>query len=136
MKKTKVVLLFPASKVEEPIIYHLVKDYDLMVNILRATIDPHKQGRMVVELSGEENQISRGINYLERVEVKIEPLAEEIRHLDERCTSCTACVPICPTEALHVNRENWIVSFEAQKCVVCLSCLEVCPSKAMEIYVE
>lgn len=134
MKSIKVVLLFPPSKVEEPIIYHLVKDYDLMVNILRATIDPHKQGRMVVELSGKENHVSRGCNYLERMEVKVEPLAEEIRHLEERCTSCTACVPICPTAALDVDRETWIVKYDAQKCVVCLSCLDVCPYRAMEVY--
>ena len=55
MKKTRVVLSFPPSNVEEPVTYRLIKDYDLVVNILRASIDPGKQGRMVVELSGEES---------------------------------------------------------------------------------
>jgi len=134
--KMKVVFTFPATNVEEPITYHLIKDYDLMVNILRATIDPRKQGRMVVELSGEDSQISRGLNYLERVGVTMEPLAEEVRHLQERCVSCTACVPICPTNALDVDRETWTVSYDAEKCVVCLSCVEVCPYKAVEIFLE
>ena len=134
--KKKIVLSFPPSSVEEPITYHLITDYGLMVNILRATIDPGKQGRMVVELSGSESQLSLGMNYLENKGVQIEPLAEEIRHLEERCTSCTACVPICPTGALDVDRESWIVSYDPEKCVVCLSCVDVCIYHAMEIYLH
>jgi ferredoxin len=133
MKKTKVVLSFPPEMVEEPITYHLIKDYGLMVNILRATIDPGKQGRMVVELSGEESQLSLAFNYLENAGVSLEPLSEEIQHVEERCTSCTACVPICPTGALNVDRESWKVSFEAEKCVLCHSCVDVCIYKAVEV---
>lgn len=136
MKKTRVVLTFPPSTVEEPITYHLITDHGLVVNILRATIDPGKQGRMVVELSGDEGQLARGFTYLESRGVAVESLAEEIRHLEERCTSCTACVPICPTGALDVNRENWLVSYEADQCVACLSCVEVCPYKAVEIFLQ
>ena len=134
MKKQKVVLSFPPEKVEDPITYHLIKDYDLMVSILRATIDPGKQGLMVVELSGANSQLSHGINYLESVGVGVEPLTQEIQHLEERCFSCTACVPICPTSALDVDRESWVVSFNPDKCVVCLSCVDVCVYKAVESY--
>lgn len=134
MKKQKVVLSFPPEKVEDPIIYHLIKDYDLMVSILRATIDPGKQGLMVVELSGANSQLSHGINYLESVGVGVEPLTQEIQHLEERCFSCTACVPICPTSALDVDRESWVVSFNPDKCVVCLSCVDVCVYNAVQSY--
>jgi len=133
MKKTRVVLLFPPSNVEEPITYRLIKDYDLVVNILRASIDPGKQGRMVVELSGEESQLSLAFNYLDKLGVNIEPLSQEIQHLEERCTGCTACVPICPTGALDVNRESWKVSYDPEKCVVCFSCVDVCIYKAVEV---
>jgi ferredoxin len=136
MKKSRVVLTFPPSKVEEPIIYKLITEYGLRVNILRATIDPGKQGRMVVELSGDNSHLSHGLNFLEGSGVGVESLAQEIRHLEERCTSCTACIPICPTEALDVNRESWVVSYDAEKCVACLHCVDVCPYKAMEIYLE
>jgi ferredoxin len=133
MKKTRVVLSFPPSNVEEPITYRLIKDYDLVVNILRASIDPGKQGRMVVELSGEESQLSLAFNYLDKLGVNIEPLSQEIQHLEERCTGCTACVPICPTGALDVNRESWKVSYDPEKCVVCFSCVDVCIYKAIEV---
>ena len=134
MSKTKVVLSFPPNKVEEPITYHLIKDYGLLVNILRASIDPGQQGRMVVDLSGEENQISLGLDYLKKIGVEVEPLSGEIRHLKERCTSCTACVPFCPTKALDVDRKSWMVSFDPDKCVLCQSCVEVCIYSAVETY--
>lgn len=134
MKKTRLVLSFPPSKVEEPVTYHLITDYGLKINILRATIDPGKQGTMVVELAGEESQLSLAFNYLENVGVDVDPLKEGVRHVEERCTSCTACVPICPTGALDVDREDWTVAYDPEKCVVCLSCVEVCPYKAMQIY--
>ena len=136
MKRIRVVLSFPPSRVEDPVIYHLIRDHGLMVNILRATIDPGKQGRMVVEMSGEDKEVSAGLNYLESMEVTVEPLGEEITHVQERCTNCTACVPLCPTGALDVNRENWLVSYDSSKCVVCLSCVEACPYKAMEIRLQ
>ena len=133
MKQMKVVLNFPGNVVEDPITYHLIVDYGVQVNILRASIDPGKQGVMVVELCGDENQISQGLNYLERVGVKVESLAEEIRHLKDQCASCTACLPHCPTQALEVDRESWYVSFEPTKCILCLSCLEVCIYRAISV---
>ena len=127
----KLVLIFPETIVEEPITYDLISDYGIRVNILRASIDPGKQGRMVVELSGEEIPLSQGLNYLERVGVQVTPLAQEIRHLEDRCASCTSCVPHCPTQALDVDRKSWNVSFDPEKCIVCLSCLETCIYHAM-----
>jgi ferredoxin len=88
---------------------------------------------MVVELSGEEIQISQGLNYLENVGVQVSLLAQKIQHLEDRCTGCTACVPHCPTRALDVDRESWKVSFNPEKCIVCLSCLETCIYQAMSM---
>ena len=62
MIKHKLVLRFPASLVEQPLIYRLVKDYDLMVNILRADINPRKEGRLVMEVSGREENTNRRCN--------------------------------------------------------------------------
>lgn len=133
MKQMKVVLNFPENIVEEPITYHLIVDCGVQVNILRASIDPGKKGMMVVDLSGEESQVSHGLNYLEEVGVQVEPLAQEIQHLEDRCASCTACVPHCPTQALEVDRQSWYVSFDPEKCVLCLSCLETCIYKAISV---
>lgn len=133
MKHMKLVFIFPENIVEEPITYNLISEYGVQVNILRASIDPGKQGRMVVELSGEEVQISQGLNYLENAGVLVTSLAQKIHHLEDRCTGCTACVPHCPTHALDVDRNSWNVSFDPEKCIVCFSCLETCIYKAMSV---
>jgi len=88
---------------------------------------------MVVELSGEEIQISQGLNYLENVGVRVTPLGQNIQRLEDRCTSCTSCIPHCPTQALDVDRESWNVTFDPEKCIVCFSCLETCIYNAMSV---
>ncbi len=133
MKQMKLVFIFPENIVEEPITYNLISDYGVRVNILRAIIDPGKQGQMVVELSGEEIQISQALNYLESVGVLVTPLAQKVQHLEDRCTGCTSCVPHCPTQALDVDRESWNVSYDPEKCIVCFSCLETCIYNAMSV---
>ena len=133
MKQMKLVFIFPENIVEEPVTYHLIADYGVRVNILRASIDPGKQGQMVVELAGEEIQISQGLNYLENVGVRVTPLGQNIQRLEDRCTSCTSCIPHCPTQALDVDRESWNVTFDPEKCIVCFSCLETCIYNAMSV---
>ena len=133
MKHMKLVFIFPENIVEEPITYNLISEYGVRVNILRASIDPGKQGQMVVELSGEEVQISQGLDYLENAGVLVTSLAQKIHHLEDRCTGCTACVPHCPTQALDVDRTSWNVSFDPEKCIVCFSCLETCIYQAMSV---
>jgi NAD-dependent dihydropyrimidine dehydrogenase PreA subunit len=132
MKKTRVVLRFSPEIVEEPITYHLITDYSLRVNILRASIDPGKQGKMIVELAGSENEISGAFDFLRDKGVRIEPLDQTLQYREDRCMDCTACVPVCPTGALDVNRRTWQVDFDPEKCVVCLSCVDACPYRAVE----
>ncbi|MBW2602969.1 MAG: 4Fe-4S binding protein [Deltaproteobacteria bacterium] len=104
MRQMKLVFIFPEDIVEEPVTYNLISGYGVRVNILSASIDPGKQGRMVVELGGENFQFSQALNYLESVGVRVTPLAQKIRHLEDRCTGCTACVPHCPSQ---MNRQRF-----------------------------
>ena len=64
MAKKRIVLTFPPSLVSQPITYHLVKDYDLMFNIMRGVITPDEEGRLVISLSGNKKSLEGGIEYL------------------------------------------------------------------------
>ena len=68
----KIVLRFPRRLVERPIIYRLVKDYDLEFNILKASITPEEEGLLVLELKGDQKEYDRGINFLLKTGVKIQ----------------------------------------------------------------
>jgi len=133
MAKRRLVLTFPPKLVEEPITYRLIKDYDLVVNILRAKISPEEEGRLMIELSGEKGALKRGMDYLNRLNVNIQPLARDIRWLEKKCTHCTVCVSLCPTEAIVVDRNSMEISFNKDKCIVCGACIPACPYKAIEI---
>jgi len=133
MQKKKVVLTFPYKLINQPITYHLIKDYDLKVNILRARINPREEGRLMIEIGGEEKSLEKGMNYLKELGVEVQSLAQDIRWLDERCTHCTVCIPICPTEAIILDRNQMIVSFDKDKCIGCGLCVPACPYKAVEI---
>jgi ferredoxin len=133
MVKQKLVLRFPANLVEQPFIYYLVKDFNLKVNILRADINPKKEGRLVMELSGEEESYRRALDWLQQSGLAIINLKQQIIWQEERCTHCGACCVICPTGALTISRPDMIVSFNEEKCVVCEICLRACPARAVEM---
>jgi ferredoxin len=131
--KEKKVLYIPDTIVEQPIIYGLIKNYNLMVNILRANINPEMEGRIVAEISGEKEDFLAGMAYLQSRAVKCLPLEQEIVWLEERCTQCGACSVICPAGALELERPEMIVRFKGEKCIICEHCIGACPARAMEL---
>ena len=132
MLQKKIVLFFPSTVVEQPFIYHLIKDYKWMVNLLKAAINPRKEGRMVLEVTSTEEDYERGAAYLKSAGVCISNLEQEIVWVEERCTQCGACAVICPTKALSVERPAMLIKFDGSKCVVCEHCLKACPARAVE----
>jgi ferredoxin len=133
MTTRKVVLRFPPDKTDQPVTYNLIKEYDLMVNILRGHITPKEEGMLVLELTGKKRQLDQGIDYLSELGIETEKLSKDLRWLKERCTHCTACTSLCPTQALAVDRKTMEVSFEKAKCIACEMCVTVCPYGAMEV---
>ena len=131
MAPKKVVLRFSSDNSDKPIIYRLVKDFDLMVNIVKANVNPQKEGTMVLEITGE--QVDVGMNYLRDHGVQVENLTQDIIRNDEKCIMCGACTAICPTNALYLERPSMEVGFNSDSCVVCQLCVKICPVKAMEV---
>lgn len=133
MSKKRIVLTFPPSLVNQPITYHLVKDYDLMFNIMRGVVTPDEEGRLVLELSGNRKSLDEGIEYLKQQGINVDSLAHDIKWRENKCTHCTACIPACPTGALSVDRKTMEVSFDKEKCIACELCISICPFKALVI---
>ncbi len=128
MNKKRILLNFPKEVADHPIVYHLVKDFDLQVNIFRARITPDDQGFLVLDLQGDEKQISAGIEYLRSCKVEVNETNLGLRWDKGLCTSCGNCLTHCPTGALAVrDRKTMEVLFDSELCVECLSCIAVCP---------
>lgn len=134
MIRHKIVLHFPHEQVDKPVVSKLVRDFDIDFNILKASITPREEGLLVLELTGEEENYQRGLDYLESCGIKIQPLSQDIRRNDGKCTHCGACMAVCPTDALTVDRDSMEVSFDDDECVACELCVPVCPPRAMEVH--
>ena len=131
MTPQKVVLRFSTEISVKPVVYRLVKDYDLIVNIVQANVNPQRQGTMVLEVSGE--HIEEGLSYLSGLGVSVQSLDQGIVRNIEKCIMCGECTGICPTGALYLERPSMEVHFDENQCVVCQSCVKVCPVWAMEV---
>ena len=134
MISKRIVLHFPDRIVDQPIIYRLVKDYDLEFSILKAQITPGKEGLLVMELRGEASNYEQGLQYLRNMDVSIQPLSQDIVRNEARCTDCGVCVPLCPTDALTVDPSSRRVRFNNDACIACEYCVKICPLRAMEVH--
>ncbi|OGO17721.1 MAG: (Fe-S)-binding protein [Chloroflexi bacterium RBG_16_50_11] len=130
----KIVLRFPKRMVDRPIIYRLVKDYDLEFNILKASITPEQEGLLVLELKGNQQEYDKGIEFLIKAGVQIQSLSQDVTRNEERCTHCGACVTVCPTGAFLLDQKTRMVIFENEKCIACGACIPACPPRAMEVH--
>ena len=134
MPNKKIVLHFPKNMVNQPIVYRLIKEYNLSFNILKAKILPAEEGLMVMELTGSEKDYERGIEYLKSSGVTIQPLSKDIKLIENKCTHCGACVVMCPADALKVSVKDRTVIFDSDKCIACELCIEPCPTRAMVVH--
>ncbi|MCJ7514878.1 MAG: 4Fe-4S dicluster domain-containing protein [Dehalococcoidia bacterium] len=130
----RIVLHFPTRLTNEPIVYKLVKDFDLAFNILKASVTPGEEGLLVMELTGEQRNYDKGVKYLTETGVKIQSLSQDVVLNESRCTHCGACIALCPTGAFSLDPETRRVIFDNDKCIVCELCIKACPPRAMELY--
>jgi len=133
--KTK-VLRFSKANWNQPIVCKLATDYGLTFNIVKAFILPRQEGRMVLELIGKEEDCRRGIQYLKRCGVRVDPIERGIIRDDKVCIQCGACTGLCPTHALLMERPSMHVEFNPALCIACGWCIKGCPTKAMQLKVD
>ena len=129
--RKEVHLTFAPDISGEPIVCHLVKDFDLLFNISKAQISPRKEGQLSLELIGSEERIQQGIVYLKEHGIKVLGLTHEVRRVEELCMHCGMCTALCLAEALTVDKESRMVLFVQEQCTACGQCTRVCPVKAM-----
>jgi ferredoxin len=132
MASKNVLLIFKSNIMYKPVIYRLARDFDLVFNILEAKILPRREGRILLELRGEDDTIDKGIKFLQDHQVVVEFLADKVWREEELCVHCGACTGLCPTGALSISPDDKKIVFDVEKCVACGMCGLVCPFGAMK----
>jgi hypothetical protein len=77
MARMRIRLTFPAALIQEPIVYRLVKDFDIVINIRRADVKAD-HGWMALELEGDEGALERGIRWLKDKGVQVDPIERDV----------------------------------------------------------
>jgi L-aspartate semialdehyde sulfurtransferase ferredoxin len=72
MARRRLKLIFGPSLVKEPVIYQLGRKFEIVTNIRRADVTKD-QGWVLLEASGEPEELDRGVEFLESKGVKVEP---------------------------------------------------------------
>ena len=129
----RLVLRFPINLLDKPIIHKLTTEYRLVFNILKAHIIPNKEGLVVLELTGAEENLQKGLDFLQETEIIVELLAQDIVRDDDECVHCGLCVAYCPTGALYYEPPHMTVQYDNTSCVACEECVRICPTHAFEV---
>ena len=130
MAEQRIVLTFQRWQLDQPITYRLVKDFDLVLNILQAKVTK-EEGKMVLGLSGLEQNVEKGIAWLKEQQVIVDPLATGLSVDKLSCVDCGACTAVCPTAALDFDAD-WTLEYSEERCVLCLACVPACPVRAIK----
>ena len=77
MARMRVRLTFPSELVQQPIIYRLLKDFDIVPNIRRADVRAD-HGWMVLELEAAEDGLERGVAWLKTQGVTVDPIERDV----------------------------------------------------------
>ncbi len=129
--KKRVTLTFPRKSVQMPITYRLAKDFNVAANIIRAHVAPNQIGTLVVELSGDIDQLEAAIDWMQSQNVKVSLERREILIDEAICVDCGLCTGVCPTQALTLDPETFYLTFTRSRCIVCEQCISACPVQAI-----
>jgi ferredoxin len=131
--KKRMVLRFPAETVNEPLTYILIKEYDIQVNILNADITHGKEGNLLVEMSGNSENVDEALVYLEDKQVEISAVVKTILFNEKHCIHCGACSSVCFPGALNMDSDSRKLKFSPDLCVACELCIKACPLQLFEL---
>ncbi|MFM8605206.1 MAG: NIL domain-containing protein [Cyanobium sp.] len=134
--KRRLTLNFPREAVHQPITYRLAVDFDIAAKILRAQIAPNQSGTMVVELSGDIDELAAAEAWLRRQGLALNPAPGEIRVDPDLCVDCGLCSSVCPSGALGFDAGALRLAFDAGRCLVCEQCIPSCPLEAISLLLE
>ena len=133
MKSVKVMLQFPMQETSKPITWLFATEFGLKFSILQADIRAGRGGRIIMNLSGEEENIAGAMQFAREENVQVTQLSRLVRWEDEVCVHCGACTAVCPSGALSIDKVTAELKYQNEKCVACEMCTHACPTGAMHV---
>ncbi len=132
LERKEVRLSFAPDISNEPLVCHLVRDYNVLFNILNAQIGARKEGHLTLELLGKIEDIENAVDYLKECGIKVLGFSHEVCFHEELCMHCGMCTSMCKFDAIFVDKTTRLTTFDKEKCTACGQCTKVCPVHAMQ----
>lgn len=129
--KKRVTLTFTQRSIQMPVTYRLAKEFNVAANIIRAQVAPNQVGKLVIELSGDIDQLEAAIDWMQSQDIEVSLASREILIDEMICVDCGLCTGICPTQALTLNPDTFYLTFTRSRCIVCEQCIPACPVQAI-----
>lgn len=131
--REKYFLSYSQAAVGEPLIYTIIKRFEVKVNILRAEVTPGQEGRLLLELEGEEEALAKAMAYLESREVTCLPSARALLWRQDDCVDCGACTGVCFSGALSLDPLSARLELKRELCIGCGLCVKACPFRLFSL---
>lgn len=132
MIQKSVILNFPSEVVDKPILCHMIRSYDLEVNIIQATVSPDEDGKMFAIVKGQRTAVEGAFRYLQDLGVRTIFPTRNLVWDEARCVHCGACVGQCLPRAFIMDSASLEVRFDTDKCIACELCIPSCGYGAIE----
>ena len=107
----KLMLSFPRCECEKPILYHLVKDYNLIVNVFRASVTPDEAGYLVLDVTGTAGDIAGAMAYIQALDVCVCETSKGLNWSEDGRDNRVRWLPMDvngdgKTDLVHVRSDN------------------------------
>jgi hypothetical protein len=77
MARRRVKFTFVRESIPDPVIYNLGHKFDIVTSIRRADVR-EDMGWVVLELTGEEDEIAAGLDWVAEVGVRVDPVSGDV----------------------------------------------------------
>lgn len=77
MTHVRLRLTFPEHLIKQPVIARMVREFDVMPNIRRASID-ETVGWVICEIGGEDDAIERAVEWLTDLGIQVDRLSDVV----------------------------------------------------------
>ncbi len=77
MPKLRLHLTFPEQLIQEPIIWRLGRQYDIITNVRRANVED-TVGWIILEVEGSEEALDQGIAWMREMGVQVDRLQGDV----------------------------------------------------------
>ncbi|MFQ5841853.1 MAG: NIL domain-containing protein [Thermodesulfobacteriota bacterium] len=75
--KKRIYLTFPQSLIKEPVVYNVGKKFKVVTNIRTASVT-EEMGIMALEITGEEEEYQKAVEYLRGIGVRVDPIEMDV----------------------------------------------------------